>query len=38
MLTAHGASRYPGLTIWTKDGQKLDFTMPKDYVLIQVHI
>lgn len=34
-LTAHGRSRYPGLYIWTRDGQKRVVKIPAGCLLVQ---
>ena len=34
-LTIHGKSRFPGLYIWLRDGQKLKVTVPDGCLLMQ---
>lgn len=34
-ITIHGKSRYPGLSIWTRDGTKMDVKVPEGCLLIQ---
>ena len=34
-LTIHGKSRYPGLSIWLRDGQKIPAAIPNDTLLLQ---
>lgn len=35
LLTVHGRSRFPGLTIWTRDGQSLSPVVPPGCLLVQ---
>ena len=35
-MTIHGKSRFPGLYIWTRDGQKLPVRVPDGCLLLQV--
>lgn len=35
-FTIHGKSRYPGLNIWTKDGQKQEVKIPDGCLILQV--
>jgi isopenicillin N synthase-like dioxygenase len=35
-LTIHGKSRYPGLNIWTKNGDKLEVKVPDGCLILQV--
>ena len=35
-ITIHGKSRYPGLFVWTRDGQKKQVRVPDGCLLIQV--
>lgn len=34
-ITVHGKSRYPGLSVWTRDGTKMEVKVPDGCVLIQ---
>jgi len=34
-ITIHGKSRYPGLSIWTRDGTKMNVKIPEGCLLIQ---
>lgn len=34
-ITVHGKSRYPGLSIWTRDGTKMEVKVPEGCLLIQ---
>lgn len=34
-LTIHGASRFPGLSVWTRDGKKLNVKVPPGCLLVQ---
>ena len=34
-LTIHGKSRYPGLSLWLRDGQKIPASIPDDTLLLQ---
>lgn len=35
-LTIHGKSRYPGLNIWTKNGEKKEVKVPEGCLILQV--
>ncbi len=37
-LTIHGKSRYPGLSIWTREGKRMGVAVPDGCLLVQVWI
>lgn len=36
-LTIHGKSRFPGLSVWSRDGRKLSVSIPDGCLLVQVY-